>query len=212
MSEHLRLTDITPPNGGEYFYTIPYPFKNNIHKPMLSLACFVCGIKTVTLNEVCKHLEAIAQCPASALRIISMFKKGSCYEMYPESYGAMSVFVSSCEKHERHLKFLHSLVASDGIITKDRVTLAERAPICRDDFYKLVSKEAHDIFCRKQPHRSHDNWCDAWPLCIEEFGRIPSPTEHKSRAERLWQERKESKAEDDWLSAEKNILSLYSVE
>ncbi len=213
MHDLGNLKDESPYSGGEYFYTSAYPLTTGIRKPALDISCFVCGTKTVTRgDEVRNHLKAIAQCEDSTKRIISMFKNRSCNVDYHESFGTVSIFVSACERHKRHLEFLHSLVAYDGIITADKVKLAEKAPLSSEEFYKLVSEKAHNIWSTCEKSRKASNWCDAWPLCLKEHGHIPSPTEHKNCAERLWRERKDAEAMEDWLEAEREVAKMYSVE
>lgn len=205
----VELADARPLGGGEYFYQEDTSFPTGFDTCSI---CFVCGQRanTNTAWATYEHIRAIVQGPAAATRIAAMFKNTTaCFPAGPYTGGGVYVAISACQEHKRRLEILHRLT-EDGIITTERVSRAEKGTISRQEFDGLVAQTAFALCGNKERDRSWQNWYDAWPLCLSELGRIPTPLERRERAERLWQERKQAQALEDWLQAEKQISALYT--
>lgn len=204
-----ELADVRP-SEGEYFYTDAYGLQC-YHGQSSYATCFVCGEKGTAHGYL--HIHATAQCMAAGRRIAAMFKPEACYGLDTNAClkPAVSVIISACETHRHCAEILFHLTA-DGIITLEHVRRAEKALISRPEFNQLVAEAAQTIWNRNEQNRRCHDWYDAWDLFLKETSRIPSLAERKERAGRLWQERKETQATEDWLQAEKIISAFYTAD
>lgn len=204
-----ELADLRPAEG-EYFYTDVDNFRR-YHGQNSHTTCFVCGKREPSSYGV--HIQATTQCLVAGRRIVAMFKPEACYgPISSVCLGpGVEVIISACEAHEHCAKILCRLTA-DGIITPERVSRAQKALISRPEFNQLVAKTAQTIWNRNEQDRRCHDWCDAWPLCLKELGHIPSLTERAERARRLWQQRKDTQATEDWLEAERKVAALYTAD
>ena len=203
----IEQKDVRPASGGEYFYGENIQSYFGQYHSDNHPACFVC--RAIGRSWSYFNIHALVQSWASSKRIASMFKPGVCYSSFSGIENPF-VIISACEEHRRHLEHLLRL-ASDGVITSERVARAEQAAVSRFEFHELVAKEAQGIWDRQEGGRRQRNWYDSLERCCKELGHVPSQAERKACAERIHRERKDAQALDDWLLAEKRVAALYTI-
>jgi len=210
-TDTAELADVRPPyQGGEYFYTDEYSFKQYNERSSYA-TCFVCGKKGASSCGY-YHIYAAAQCMAAGRRIAAMFKPEACSGPDPNPClkRSVAVVISACGGH-RHCAEILCRLTADGIITLERVRRAEKSLISHSEFNERVANEARAIWSDREEYICRNNWFDAWDLFLKETGRIPSLNERRERARQLWLKRKDGQAVADWLEAEKKVAALYTV-
>lgn len=209
--------DKAPPQDGEYIYNngissvLLYSVSGKLARQLeKNPICFVCE-RNYGRARNCLYIEGITQCTDAARRITAMFKPGSAdYVLDPDCKEGACV-IAVCEEHKHHAKILCDLT-TDGIITPERVSRAKKALISRAEFNNLVREKARQIWGNLHDWRTRENWYDAFKICCNKLGHIPSPSQRAEQAYQLWLQKKDDQAKEDWLSAEKQVLALYTVD
>ena len=203
----IELPDVRPPVG-EYFYHDGEDATTHYCYAIGNPTCFVCG-KDIEFSKGL-HFFGFFQCAEARRRAKGMFAY-PCFEPKLHDLNGTDLIISVCKEHEQNSKILRHLT-ENGVITRECVLLARRAAISCNDFKKRVEDRAFAIWCAHRQDKKHANWLNALGLCIQELGHIPSFNERGVRAERLYEEGKESQAKEDWLKAEKEIGALFTIE